>query len=142
MIARQTRPSEEGERMAAPGYKCDPAALAKDLVEYFHKLGKEPRRECGRPWHDWEHGSTGIASPVVYALWDSKEDAKPLYVGQSTSFGPRLWKHLRPESTWKGGRPRYASYLDHDDFADPAVLSAFERFAIAVWEPENNDLRK
>jgi len=80
---------------------------------------------------------------VVYALWQSKEGPKPLYVGQSTSLGPRLWEHFRPGIIWKGDKnPRYVSYLDSAEFADPAVLSAFEHFAIAVWEPENNDLRK
>jgi hypothetical protein len=104
---------------------------------------KQPRRECEGTWSDWEGGSTGIPSPVLYALWYGLKEEIPLYIGQSIAFGPRLSVHLSQKSQWEEGiSQKYASYLAHPDFKSEALLSVAERFLIAVMEPINNDPRK
>lgn len=119
-------------------YKRDPRQLADDLCHWLGEFVEQPRRLYDDPWSDWPGGSTGIAEPVAYALWVGEHSEVPAYVGQTTNLGSRLASHFSCD--WSETKPTHVSYLAAPAFVNEGVLSAFERFLMAVWEPEQNDL--
>ena len=117
--------------------KKSPDDLAAALQRLFTAFTAAPKRGYESP-EDWENGDTGIKVPVAYALWSNPEDSVPMYVGQTTSLGHRLWTHFKRD--WGNPMPTHVSFLDAAELGDPGLLSAFEHFLIAIWEPRFNDL--
>jgi len=112
--------------------------LAAWVQQIPDKLRAEPCRRYAAPWDDWPNGNTGASIyPVVYALWEEKEDASPQYVGQSTGLGRRLWQHFADTECWQPV-PKYVSYLESKDFRNPELLLLAEAFVIAVFKPPQN----
>jgi len=126
-----------------------PEHLTRLLLQWSDEL-RTCQKRCYEDESDWDAGRTHFEGPVIYLLWGSADATRPLYVGQTRNLGKRLWEHWHSEwnderlpTGWSGGdRPSHVTYINVDEFDRASVLSLFERFLMAVWEPPHNDLRK
>jgi hypothetical protein len=116
-------------------------SISRKLPGYARQFSTQPRRVYGGTFDDWPDGNTGCHEhPVVYGLWNNVDEINPVYIGQSIDLGKRLSDHFKGD--YWSREIKYASFLEHEDFTNPSILSITEKFLFAVFKPTDNDPSK